>query len=200
MSALVLILRDALPALYAGLVFYFGRTFFRPVDTARRLKYGLPAAYVVIAIHALYIGAYTATEHHELLATIYELMSLIAFTLLAVYVFAELRLSRETSGTGFFVTAVAFLLQLASSLTIGSESVPELKPLLKNPIFNLHVTTSVFGYAALILAAIYGSLYLLLDRALRRNEYGALFEHIPSLSRLERYGTRATAAGFIFLT
>src|ERR1035437_6619267 len=136
MSALAVFLRALLPACYAGLVFYFGRTFFRPLNRARRLKYALPAAYAVIAVHALYIGAYTATEHHELLATIYELMSLIAFTLFAVYVFAELRLSKETSGTGFFVAAVAFLLQLASSLTVGSERVTEIKPLLKDPIFN----------------------------------------------------------------
>jgi ABC-type uncharacterized transport system permease subunit len=204
MTGLLDALRVLLPVLYAALLFYFGRTFFRSSgDDAyaeRRLRYALPAAYIVLAVHAVYIGVFTSVMHHELLATIYELMSLIAFTLLAVYVFAELRPTKETSGTGFFVTAVAFLLQVGSTVTVGSETVPEIKPLLTDPIFNLHVTTSVFGYAALILAAIYGGLYLLLYNALRRNEFGAIFEHIPSLSKLERYGTRATAAGFVFLT
>lgn len=204
MTGLLDTLRALLPILYAALLLYFGRTFFRSSggdgSTERRLRYALPAAYIVLGVHTVYIGVFTSVMHHELLATIYELLSLIAFTLLAVYVFAELRPTKETSGTGFFVTAVAFVLQAASSITIGSESVPEIKPLLRDPVFNLHVTTSVFGYAALILAAIYGSLYLLLYNALRRNEYGAIFEHIPSLSRLERYGTRATAAGFVFLT
>jgi ABC-type uncharacterized transport system permease subunit len=204
MTGLLTTLQLLLPALYAGLVFYFGRTFFRPSgqsgETERRLKYALPAAYVLIGLHAAYIGVFTSVEHHELVATIYELMSLIAFTLFTIYVFAELRPTKETSGTGFFVAAVAFLLQLGSSLTVRTEIVSEIKPLLRDPIFNLHVTTSVFGYAALILAAIYGGLYLLLYNALRRNEFGAIFEHIPSLSRLERYGTRATAAGFVFLT
>jgi ABC-type uncharacterized transport system permease subunit len=200
MQPLATALEILLPLLYGGLFFYFSRTFFRPGNVERRLKHAVPAAYAVLATHALYIGAYTGLNHHELLATIFELCSLIAFTLFAVYVFAELRPSKETSGTGFFVTAVAFLLQLVSSLTVGSESVPETKLILKDPIFNAHVTTSVFGYAALILAAIYGGLYLLLYRAIQRNEYGAIFEHIPSLERLERYGLRATAFGFIFLT
>ena len=201
MDALVTTLQIVLPAVYALLVFYFGRAFFRTQNTAEpRMKYAVPATYVVLALHAAYIGAYTVVNHHELVATIFELSSLIAFTLLAVYVFAELRPARETSGTGFFVTAVAFVLQLVSSITISGEPVPEVHTILLDPIFNAHVTTSVFGYAALMLAAIYGGLYLMLYHAIRRNEYGAIFEHVPSLERLERYGLRATAFGFLFLS
>jgi len=200
MSILVTGLQIALPLAYGGLAFYFARTFFRSLNQAERLKHAVPAAYVVLALHALYISVYTAQNHHDLVATVYELFSLIAFTLLAVYVFAELRASRETSGTGFFVTIVCFVLQLVSSITVNNEIVQETKSILQDPIFNLHVTTSVFGYAALMLAAIYGGLYLLLYRAIRHNQFGAIFEHVPSLDRLERYGLRATAFGFIFLT
>jgi ABC-type uncharacterized transport system permease subunit len=193
-------LQILLPFVYGALTFYFARTFFRSLDTPRRLQYAVPASYTALALHALYIGAYTVQNHHELVATIFELFSLIGFTLFAVYVFAELRASKETSGTGFFVAAVSLLLQTVSSLTVRGEQLAETKAILKDPIFNLHVTTSVFGYAALMLAAIYGGLYLLLFRAIRRNEYGPIFEHIPSLERLERYGLRATAVGFVFLT
>ncbi len=200
MDVLVTALRFLLPLLYGGLVFYFARTFFRSVSQANRLKYAIPATYITLLFHALYIAAYTVEYHHDLVATVFELFSLIAFTLLTVYVFAELRSSQETSGTGFFVTAVCSLLQLVSSLTNSGEVIQETKAILRDPIFNLHVTTSVFGYAALMLAAIYGGLYLLLVRTIRRNQFGAIFEHIPSLQRLERYGLRATAFGFIFLT
>jgi ABC-type uncharacterized transport system permease subunit len=200
MNVLAQTLQNILPLLYAGLVLYFGRTFFRTQATAQRMKYAVWAAYAVLTLHAVYIGAYTALTHHELVATIYELSSLIAFTLLAVYVFAELRPSRETSGTGFFVTAVALVLQLVSSIGVSHESVPEAHAILRDPIFNAHVTTSVFGYAAFMMAAIYGGLYLILFRAIRHNEFGAVFEHIPSLERLERYGLRATAFGFVFLS
>ena len=40
----------------------------------------------------------------------------------------------------------------------------------------------------------------MLYRAIRHNEFGAIFEHVPSLERLERYGLRATAFGFLFLS
>ena len=200
MEVLVTALRVLLPIVYAGLAFYFARTFFLSVSQPARLKYAVPAAYLTLALHAVYIGAYTAQYHHDLVATVFELCSLIAFTLLAVYVFAELRTSQETSGTGFFVTMVCFGLQCMSSLATSGETVGSTKAILQDPIFNLHVTTSVFGYAAFMLAAIYGGLYLLLFRAIRRNQFGAIFEHIPSLERLERYGLRATAFGFIFLT
>ncbi len=200
MDVLVTLLRVLLPVAYAGLVVYFARTFFRSVSQANRLKYAVPAAYATLGLHAAYISGYTALNHHDLVATVSELCSLIAFTLLAVYVFAELRTSRETSGTGFFVTAVCFLLQLVSSIAIGNSPAPETAAILKDPVFNLHVTTSVFGYAALMLAAIYGGLYLLLFHAIRLNQYGAIFEHVPSLERLERFGLRATTFGFIFLT
>jgi ABC-type uncharacterized transport system permease subunit len=193
-------LQILLPVAYGGLTFYFARTFFRTLNQAERIKHAVPAAYALLVLHAAYICAYTASHGHDLVATISELASLIAFTLLAVYVFAELRQSRETSGTGFFVTAVCFVMQTVSSLTISGETIQETKTILKDPIFNLHVTTSVFGYAALMLAAIYGGLYLLLFRAISRNEFGAIFQHIPSLDRLERYGLRATAFGFVFLT
>lgn len=200
MDALVMVLRVLLPVVYAGLVLYFARTFFRLVSQAARLKFAVPAAYITLALHAIYIGSYTAEFHHDLVATVFELCSLIAFTLLAVYVFAELRTSQETSGTGFFVTIVCFVLQFVSSLSNNGGPLQANQAILRDPIFNLHVTTSVFGYAALMLAAIYGGLYLLLYRAIRRNQFGAIFEHIPSLERLERYGLRATAFGFIFLT
>jgi HemX protein len=200
MGILTTALQIILPFAYGALAFYFARTFFRSLNQAERLKHAVPAAYVALALHAVYIGAYTATNHHDLVASAYELFSLLAFTLFAVYVFAELRASRETSGTGFFVTVTSFVLQLVSSVTIPGEPILETNTILRDPIFNLHVTTSVFGYAALMLAAIYGGLYLLLFRAISRNEFGAIFEHIPSLDRLERYGLRATAFGFVFLT
>jgi ABC-type uncharacterized transport system permease subunit len=35
---------------------------------------------------------------------------------------------------------------------------------------------------------------------MKKNTFGAIFQELPSLGRLERYGIRASAAGFIFLS
>jgi len=192
--------RVLLPLLYALLAGLFGDVFFRKGATTDRMKRAAPIAMGVLIIHAIYIGLYTVHEGHCLLASIYELCSLIAFTLLAIYAFVEMRITSEASGTAFLVALVAFLFQFISSLFIGESSSLEHAAILKDPIFNIHVTTSVFGYAALSLSMIYGALYLLLYRAMRRNLYGPVFEHLPSLELLERYGIRTTAVGFVFLT
>ena len=95
---------------------------------------------------------------------------------------------------------VAFLFQFVSAIGIGQKTPATLNPIFLDPIFNIHVTSSVFGYAALTLSTIYGSLYLLLYRAMRTNKFGPIFNELPSLSYLERYGLRALLAGFIFLS
>src|ERR1700739_3943041 len=99
MDVFVTVLRALLPFAYAALVLYFGRTFFRPVSERAAMKFAVPATYLVLVLHAMYIALYTAEYHRDLVATVTELCSLIAFTLLAVYIFAELRTSKETSGT-----------------------------------------------------------------------------------------------------
>lgn len=200
MPQLLIALRVLLPLLYAALVVVTGDIFFRPGVAITRLKRARPLVLTVLAFHALYIGAYTVYEGHCLLASIFELSSLIAFTLLAIYAFVEMRITSEASGTAFLVSAVAFLFQASSSLFIDSTSTIEHTAILKNPLFNIHVTTAVFGYAALTLSMIYGALYLVLFRAMQRNLFGPVYDHLPSLEKLERYGIRTTAVGFVFLS
>ncbi len=200
MTQILAAFRILLPLLYATLVAVLGDIFFRPGAATARLRRARPLVFFVLSLHAVYIGLHTIHEGHCLLASIFELCSLIAFTLLAIYFFVEMRITSEASGTGFLVAVVAFLFQTASSLFIQSTSSIEHSAILKNPLFNIHVTSAIFGYAALSLSMIYGTLYLWLFRAMQRNSFGPVFDHLPSLERLERYGIRTTAVGFVFLS
>jgi len=186
-----------LPFLYGTLLFGFIRVFVRP---GRKRLWLFPTVLVALTLHAIYIGLYTITNGHCLLTTSHELFSLIAFTLLATYVIVELRPAELSAGTGAMVLLVAFLFQLVSSLSSRTNTLAAQNPIFLDTLFNIHVTSAVFGYAALTLATIYGSLYLLLYRAMKKNTFGALFQELPSLGRLERFGIRASAAGFIFLS
>lgn len=186
-----------LPFVYGTLLFGFASVFARP---GRKRSWLFPAVLVTLLLHTTYIGLYTIAAGHCLLTTSHELFSLIAFTLLATYVIVELRPGQISAGTGAMVFLVAFLFQLVSSLSSRSGSTVSSNPLFNDPIFNIHVTSAVFGYAALTLATIYGSLYLMLYRAMKKNTFGAIFQELPSLGRLERFGIRASAVGFIFLS
>jgi ABC-type uncharacterized transport system permease subunit len=185
-----------LPFLYSTLLFGFLRVFVRP---GRKRLWLFLTVLVALIFHAIYIGLYTVITGHCLLTTSHELFSLIAFTLLATYVIVELRPKELSAGSGTMVLLVAFLFQLISSLSSHTAAASP-NPIFKDPYFNIHVTSAVFGYAALTLATIYGSLYLLLYRAMKKNTFGSIFQELPSLGRLERFGIRASAVGFVFLS
>lgn len=200
MNALLSVLRVVLPFLYAAIVLGFGEIFFRAGEPKGRVRRTIPLVILTILLHGLYIGIYTVTYGHCLLTSLFELCSLLAFTLLTVYAFVEIRITKEASGTGFFVAVVSFFFQFVSSLFIDPFESKQSLAIIHSGVFNIHVTSAVFGYAALTLTSIYGSLYLLLYRAMKNNQFGPIFEHLPSLERLERYGFRATGVGFAFLT
>ena len=186
-----------LPFLYGTLLFGFVSVFARP---GRKRMWLFPAVLAALLVHTVYIGLYTVAVGHCLLTTSHELFSLIAFTLLVTYAIVELRPGQISAGTGAMVFLVAFLFQLVSSLSSWSGSLGSSNPIFRDLTFNVHVTSAVFGYAALTLATIYGSLYLLLYRSMKKNTFGTIFQELPSLGRLERFGIRASAVGFIFLS
>jgi ABC-type uncharacterized transport system permease subunit len=175
----------------------YGSIFFRRIE---RRAWLFPAVIVVILLHSLYIGAYTVAAGHCLLTNSYEFFSLIAYTLFVSYAIVELKPNQIAAGTGMMVSLVAFIFQLVSSLGASPDHDRGFAEIFKDPIFNIHVTSAVFGYAALTLATIYGSLYLLLYRSMRRNKFGVLFYEVPSLDHLERFGVRSSAIGFVFLS
>jgi len=64
----------------------------------------------------------------------------------------------------------------------------------------VHVTCVVLGYAGLLLAAMFGALYLVQQRALKRHRFGLFWERLPSLELLDQFSRRSLAAGLLFLT
>jgi ABC-type uncharacterized transport system permease subunit len=191
------ILQLLLPILYAVVLLGYGNIFFRRIENRTWL---FPLVLLTIVAHSIYIGAYTIAAGHCLLTNFYEFFSLIAYTLVVSYAIVELKPKQIAAGTGMMVALVGFVFQLVSSLGASPDHDKGFSEIFKDPIFNTHVTSAVFGYAALTLATIYGSLYLLLYRSMRRNKFGVLFYEVPSLDHLERFGIRASAIGFIFLS
>ncbi len=191
------ILQTILLLLY-GLLFGCGMTMFFKQLVSHKALFILTVSTAVV--HAIYIGTYTLTMGHCLLTTASEIFSLIAFTMLVTYIIVEARPDNTTVGTGIMIMAVAFLFQLISSIAINRDTSSSINPIFLDPSFNIHVASIVFGYAALTLSTIYGSLYLILYRTMQKNRFGKLFNELPSLSKLERYGLRALLVGFIFLS
>lgn len=186
-----------LPILYGLLLILFASVFFK-TSASRKLLY--PLLILTTAIHSLYICSFTLAAGHCLYTNSYEFFSLIAFTMLCSYTAIEPRNKRLVAGTGMMVVLTCFIFQAISSLYTSLHHVSDSQHLFQSSTFNIHIITIVFGFSALTLATIYGSLYLLLYRTMRLNKYGAFFHEVPSLDRLERYGVRASMIGFVFFT
>lgn len=64
----------------------------------------------------------------------------------------------------------------------------------------LHVVSVLAGYASLLLGSIASAMYLLQFRALKRKEFGNVFQFFPSLDSLDRMGGIGVAVGLGALT
>ena len=98
------------------------------------------------------------------------------------------------------VLALATLLQLSASAFGPLTAGPAIDRATSTNLLALHVSTSVMAAAAVVLSGVYGTIYLILFRQMRRASFGALYHELPSLEVSARMTRRAALAGFLFLT
>ncbi|MFA6232636.1 MAG: cytochrome c biogenesis protein CcsA [Bacteroidota bacterium] len=151
-----------------------------------------------VLLHFLYIGMHTAEYGRCMVTTPFEIMSLIAFTLAVTYMIIELRTGER--GTGSFIVALATLFELISAVVMKMPSSGDPNPVLSNMSIGVHVSFAVFGYSGFALSAMYGLMYLLMYRELKRGGTGSIYQNLPSLETLERMAVFSSLVGFVFLT
>lgn len=188
------ILNIALPLMYFLLVWVYGKAFFADSTWAKELKSKLLLG--IILIHLVYLLDRTFVFDHAPATTIFEILTLLAFSVAVSYAFIE-RLSRAKE-TGYFILNIAFFFQLASSLFI--KDLLEVPDVLRNPLFAAHVTSALLGYAAITLSAVYGFLYLMLYHRIKASKFGVIYQKLPNLETLERMSFIAIAMAFGLLT
>ncbi len=124
-------------------------------------------------------------------------MSLFAWMVIGAYG-VLLLIHREVS-TGPFLIPVAIVFMTASLFTArGAELVKD--PRFMGPLFALHVTIAIFGYAALTLTFVLAQLYLIQTRQLHRRKLGLLFSRLPALDVIWRLHRTAALHGVLALT
>ncbi len=194
MDASLYIFSIAVPLAYLGATGAYCADFFWKFEWATSIK--RPALFLTAILHLVYLHLLIAQNGYPPIASVFQLMTTIAFTLLVTYLFIEL--STGVIETGFFVLSVALLFQITSSWFI--EDVGEASENLKHPILSLHVVSALLGYSAIAIAGIYSLLYLMLLKQIQTNRYGLLFERLPNLELFEKMSYNAVLFGFFFLT
>ncbi|MEM7481875.1 MAG: cytochrome c biogenesis protein CcsA [Acidobacteriota bacterium] len=155
-----------------------------------------PALRATVGLHLVTLIVVTLRWRQLPAVTVAQVLSIIAFAVAAVYLFVEWR-GRERS-TGFWLVSLAFLFQLLASLL--RDPAPPDRELFHNPLFATHVSLALLGYAAFVVAAGYGFLFLRLYRELKIGRFSTFFGKLPPLEVLETMMAGALAVGFMAFT
>jgi len=187
LSLLVLVLYLVTAALYLHHFF---------TNTPWSLKIKRPLLISTFLSHLIFVGVHTAINGYIPIASLYQIMTMIALTLLFVYLIIEFR--TEAHETGGFVISLAALFQVISTLYFSN--VEYINPAIKNWVIELHIFMAFLGYSAIFIAGIYGMLYLVLYRQIQSNHFGLLYERLPNLEIMEKMSYTSVIHGFFFLT
>ena len=183
-----------LPFSYFWTIWVYAKAFFSNNRIAEKLKG--PLLVTTLLLHAAYIAARTFEFGHPPITSMFEIFSLIAFTIVIVYLYIEIR--TKNSSTGYFILILPFFFQLASSIFIHEKS--EIPTILRSNLLGFHVSSALLGYTAITISAVYGFLYLMLYHDIKSNRFGVIYKRLPNLEMLERMSFVATVFGFLLLT
>ena len=194
LPGLIRVLGILLPTLYALVWADYALLFFRNDPFAQRTAKKL--LWLSVVVHGLYLVLRTVAYHHFPFATVFEAFSVLAFSVVALYLVIETRIGVPT--TGFFIIGIVFGFQTISSAF--GDAPESFSALLWEPAFMVHVSTALLGYSGLAISAVYGLLYLMLFYDIKKNRFGLIYKQLPSLEIMASFTYRAATLGVLFLT
>jgi ABC-type uncharacterized transport system permease subunit len=183
-----------LPIFYFALVWTYGKAFFADKLWAKHAK--TPILICTIAIHLLSLAVRTILFRHPPVTTIFEILTVLACSISVTYFVIELRSQHKE--TGYFILNIAFFFQLTSSIFI--KDTPEVQEILRSPLFGVHVSSALLGYAAVTIAGAYGLMYLMLYHEMKATQFGVIYKKLPTLETLERMTFTAVVLAFLLLS
>ena len=194
METFVKILEVLLPLFYGGTLIAYALAFFKHDQTAK----GIKTIFLILTIFAHFIYLILRTVHlqHPPIVSVFEIMSLLAFSVASSYRFIEMR--TKIKNTGLFVLSLALLFQVISSIFI--EDIYVVDSILRDNFLGIHVLSALLGYSAFTIAAVYAVMYLMQYHSIKSNSFGIIFDNLPSLERLEFLTKYGMIIGFISLS
>ena len=121
--------------------------------------------------------------------------ALVVWLLGLSYLYVEL--TSEERAMGVFVCVLLVGLAIIPALDPAVNPRP---PLLRSPLFTVHVLSMLFAYASFALACAIGITYVLLFKEIKAKHLGFFYARLPSLQVLDLMNGRVVTVGWIFLT
>ncbi len=180
-------------ALYATALAAYGWHFAR-----RNVVVGRTATTLLVAgalAHTFVIGMMTMEVGHVPVAGATSAISTFVWLLALSYLYIEMTTDERAMGV------------LILALLVGLQFIPATRPMiedrapvLRGPLFGVHVSSLLFAYASFALACVIGITYVLLFKEIKAKHLGFFYARLPSLQVLDRMNQRAIVIGWIFLT
>ncbi|MBN2736636.1 MAG: cytochrome c biogenesis protein CcsA [Spirochaetales bacterium] len=149
-----------------------------------------------IILHFSFLAFIASTKERLALATLFEILSLLALFLTIMLFLIEVK-TREKS-IGAFISPFIFCLQLLSSM---GDRIPILdKSIIQMPLLGFHTLTTVIGYTCFIYSFILTIMYFFLIKRLKGKKYDSLFFGLPPLELLEKLNIIVQFTGLILLS
>ncbi len=146
-----------------------------------------------------WIESYQMGIGHAPFANMYESLVFFAWTMAALYIFAELKYKEPIIGA--FATPLIFLAiayaSLPSEITVFSSKISPLVPVLKSNWLIAHVITCFLGYAGFAVA--FGLSIIYFVKPEKASE-GSILSKLPSWDMIDELTYQMIVFGFLFLT
>jgi ABC-type transport system involved in cytochrome c biogenesis permease subunit len=173
----------------AAYVAHFARREPRTGRTATALLGG------ALLAHTFLIGMQTMQAGYAPLVGTTAAISAFVWLLGLSYLYVEL--TTEERAMGMFVATLLAALSILPALNPEMDPRP---PLLRSPLFTVHVLSMLFAYASFALAFVVGITYVLLSKEIKAKHLGFFYQRLPSLQVLDVMNARAVVVGWLFLT
>ena len=180
MTFLICIFNYLLPFFYFTLVWTYGKAFFADKNWAKLAK--TPILIGTITLHLIYIAFRIIIFRHAPITTVFEIFTVLACSIAVTYFVIELYSQHKE--TGYFILNISFFFQLVSSIFI--KDTPEVKEILRSWLLGVHVSSALFGYAAITIAGAYSLMFLILYHEMKLSQFGNIYKKLPTLETLER--------------
>ena len=148
------------------------------------------------AVHILFTLTRYLEAGHTPITNLHESLSFFSMAVVGVFIIIEQRFKILVLGS--FVTPVALLLMMVSS--IFPSVLSPLNPALKSKWLVVHTVVAFLGYASFAVAFGAAIIYLMQERFLKKRKISGLFQRLPSLDTLDEINYRCLTFGFPLLT
>jgi len=179
--------------LYAAAAAAYFAHFSKPEPRSGRLATALLGGAVLA--HTFLIGMQTMEAGYAPLVGTTAAISAFVWLLGLAYLYVEL--TTDERAMGMFVSALLALLSVLPALNPDVEPRP---PLLRSPLFTVHVLSMLFAYASFALACVVSITYVLLFKEIKAKHLGFFYSRLPALQVLDVMNGRAITVGWLFLT